>query len=171
MELKDKIIEALSQALKPEYMRLEDDDGISGFVVSRKFKGMSGLDRQEKIDDVLQKPPLTQEERRRILMIAGLTPEEYEAVGVRVRIHKVKEMAGGAVEIQLHGGLSDAEYVRGTFSNAKGVQTTDPKPVNGAVGVLMSFRAKGSEGNPLTKDKALRILKKDQYIEVMADAK
>ncbi len=86
MDLKDKILEALSRALKPEYSRLDDDDGISGIVVSRAFEGMSTLDRQ------------------------------------------------------------------------------------GRIGVFMSFRAKGSKQNPLTKEKALQILKKDQYIQVMADA-
>ena len=39
-----------------------------------------------------------QEERRRILMIAGLTPEEYEAVGARIRIHKVRELSGGGLK-------------------------------------------------------------------------
>ncbi len=170
MDLKDKVLEALFLALQPEYVRLDDDDGISGFVVSRMFEGISTLDRQGNIEEVLQKVPLTQEERRRIVMIAGLTPVEYEAVGVRIRVHKVREMAGGVVEILLHGGLSDAEYVRGALNNQKGVRTTDPKPVSGAIGVLMSFRAKGSEANPLTKDKAIRILKKDQYIEVLANA-
>ena len=81
MDLKDKTLKALSQSLEPEYMRLEDDDGISGFVVTRLFKGMSSLDRQERIEEILQNASLTQEERRQILMIAGLTPEEYDAVG------------------------------------------------------------------------------------------
>jgi hypothetical protein len=170
MDLKDKIINALFQSLQPEYVRLDDDDGISGFVVSRVFKGMSTLNRQGRIDEVLQNASLTQQEQRRILMIAGLTPEEYEAVGARIRVHKVKEMAGGVLEVLLHGGLSDAEYVRGALNNQKGVRTTDPKPVSGAIGVLMSFRANGSEANPLTKEKAIRVLKKDQYIEVMSNA-
>lgn len=170
MDLKDKVIDALSQALKPEYVRLDDDDGISGFVVSRTFEGISTLDRQGKIEDVLQNVPLAKEERRRILMIAGLTPEEYEAVGARIRVHKVRELAGGAVEILLHGGLSDAEYVRRALKKQEGVRTSDPKPVRGAIGVLMSFRARGPEANPLTRDKAIRLLKKDQYIEVMTNA-
>lgn len=170
MDLKDKVIEILVLALKPEFVRLDDEDGISGFVVSRLFEGVSTLDRQGQIEEVLQKVPLTQEERRRILMIAGLTPEEYEAVGARIRVQKVREKTGGAIEILLHGGLSDAEYVRGVLNHQKGVQTTEPKPVNGAIGVLMSFQAKGSETNSLTKDKAIRILKKDQYVEVLANA-
>ena len=170
MDLKDKIVKALFQALQPEYVRLDDEDGISGFVVSDLFHGMSSLDRQEKIEEILQRSPLAKEERRRILMIAGLTPEEYEEVGARIRVHKVREMAGGVVEILLHGGLSDAEYVRGMLNNEKGVETTNPKPVSGAVGVLVSFRAKGSAAHPLTKQKAIRVLKQDQYIEVMSNA-
>jgi hypothetical protein len=170
MDLKDKVINALFQGLKPDYVRLDDEDGISGFVVSGIFKGMSTLDRQGKIEEVLENASLSQDERRQVLMIAGLTPEEYEAVGARIRVHRVKEMAGGVIEILLHGGLSDAEYVRGALNNQKGVQTTDPKPVSGATEVLMSFRAKGAAANPLTKEKAIRVLKKDQYIEVMSNA-
>ena len=52
MEIKDKIVNALFQTLKPEYVRLEDDDGISGFVVSHQFEGLSALDRQEKIEGI-----------------------------------------------------------------------------------------------------------------------
>jgi len=166
MDLKDKIMKALFQSFEPEFMRIEDDDGISGFVVSRSFRGISSLDRQGRIEKTLQKTPLAREERRRILMIAGLTPEEYEAVGVRIRVPEVKQIAGGALEILVYGGLSDAEYVRKTLNNQKGVQTTDPKPVGDAYGLLNSFRAQGTEANPLTKEKTLRLLKKDRYVEV-----
>ncbi len=165
MDFKDKIVETLVQALQPEFVRLEDDDGVSGFVVSRAFEGMTTLDRQAKIEEIL-KP----EDRRRILMIAGLTPQEYDAVGARIRVHKVKEMAGGAVEILLHGGKSDAEYVQASLRGHDGIETSPPKPVKGAIGVLMSFRAKGSGSHPLTKEKAIRFLKKDHYIEVMSNA-
>ena len=104
-----------------------------------------------------------------MLMIAGLTPSEYDAVGARIRVHRVSEIAGG-VEILLHGALSDAEYVRGALNNQKGVQTSEPKPVNRALGVFMSFRAKGNGANPLTRDKAIRVLRNDPYIEVMPGA-
>ena len=130
---------------------------------------MSTLDRQGLIEKALE-PLLSQAELRQVLMIAGLTPVEYEAVGARIRVHRVREMAGGVVEIVLHGGLSETQYVRAALNNQKGVHATDPKPVDGAVGVLMSFRAKGTEANPLTKEKAIRVLKKDRYIELMANA-
>jgi hypothetical protein len=170
MDIKDKIIKALLQELKPEYIRLEDDDGISGFVVSRQFEDVSTLDRQGRIEEALSKASLTQEDRRQVLMIAGLTPEEYEAVGARIRVHKVKEMAGGAVDVLVHGAHSDAEYVRAALTKQKGVETTEPRPISGALGVLMSFRAKGTEANSLTKEKVLRVLKKDAYIKVMPNA-
>ncbi len=81
MDVKEKVIGALFKALKPEYVRLEDDDGISGFVVSRQFEGISPLDRQGRIEDAVSNASLTQEERRQVLLIAGLTPEEYASVG------------------------------------------------------------------------------------------
>jgi hypothetical protein len=169
VEIKKKIAKALNQSLKDAYVRLEDDDGISGFVVSPRFKGMSSLDRQKLIDDILDHAPdpLNKEERRRVLMIAALTPVEYDAVGARIRVHRVRKKAGGAVEILLHGGLSDAEYIRGAFKTEKGVQTTDPKPSPGAPGILVSFEAKGTEADPLTKEKAIRVLKGYPYIEVL----
>jgi acid stress-induced BolA-like protein IbaG/YrbA len=169
MDVKEKVRSALVHELDPEHVRLEDDDGISGFVVSRRFTGMSSFDRQGKIEETLDRASLAADERRQVLMIAGLTPDEYAAIGARVRVHKVKETAGGALEISLHGGLSDAEYVRGTLRRQKGVRTTDPKSVPGPVGGLMVFRAHGTKANPLTKVKAIRILKKDPYIEVMSN--
>lgn len=170
MDLKDKIVKALFQELTPEYIRLEDDDGISGFVVSLQFENTTSLDRQEKIDEALNRAALTAEERRQVLMIAGLTPPEYEAVGARIQVHKVKDTANDTLEILLQGGPSDAEYVRGALNHQKGVRTTVPKPVNGALGVLMSFRANGTEANPLTKEKAIRVLQNDRYIQVLPNA-
>ena len=170
MDIKDKVLKALSEALRPEYMRLEEEDGISGFVVSRQFEGMSVLDRQGKIHEALRAAALSREERREVLMIAGITPIEYDSVGARIRVHGVKEKAKGAIDILLHGGRSDAEYVRGALGNQKGVRTTEPKPVSGAVGVLMSFRATGTAKDPLTKEKTIQVLKQDRYIEVMTNA-
>jgi acid stress-induced BolA-like protein IbaG/YrbA len=169
MDIKDKIRQALLQELEPEYVRLEEEDGISGFVVSRRFENMSPLDRQRRIDGALRKT-LGRQERRQVLMISGLTPQEYDAVGARIQVHKIKQMAGSAIEISLQGGLSDAEYLRGALKNQKGVQTTEPKPVSGALGVLVSFRARGTEANPLTKEKVIQILKNDPYVEVMSNA-
>ncbi len=172
MDVKDKIISALRSPLSAAYIRLEDDEGISGFVVSDRFAGMSTLDRQRLIDDTLNSDSstLTPEERRRVLMIAGLTPVEYDAVGANIIVHKVKKLSGGAIEVLVQGGWSDAEYVRGSLKGLKGVQTTEPRQVSRPGGALMAFRATGPEATPLTKDKVVRILQQQTYVTVMPGA-
>ena len=173
MEITDKIISAFREPLHPEFIRLDDDDGISGYVVSSRFEEMSTLDRQQLIDEALlgAADPLSSEEQRQILMIAGLTPLEYESVGARIRVHKIRELDDGSLEVLLHGGHSDAVYVRGTLDNHEGVTTTQPEQSPGAVGILMTFHAKGTDANPLTKAKAIGMLEADQYIEVMRDSR
>jgi len=168
MDVRDKIIKALSEAFKVDYVRLEDEEGISGFLVSPQFKEMATMDRQLAIDEALDKAsdPLTTEERRRVLMIAALSPVEYDAVGLRIRIHAVRERAGGSLEVVVRGSPSDAEYVRRSLNEQKGISAAEPKPVPEAIGILMSLRVKGTGEVPLTKAKVLRILKKDRYIEV-----
>jgi acid stress-induced BolA-like protein IbaG/YrbA len=170
--LPDKIIAAIQSPLAAEYIRLDDDDGITGFVVSRKFENMSTLDRQSLIDEALRNAtdPLSTEEQRQVLMIAGLTPAEYESAGARIRVREIREQGDGSLEVLLHGGYSDAVYVKGALNNEKGVQTTEPEPCPDAVGILMRFRAKGTEVNPLTRARAIKVLQADRYIQVMQDA-
>ncbi|MBI1900640.1 MAG: hypothetical protein HYS13_05960 [Planctomycetia bacterium] len=172
MELKEKVKSALTRALQPESIRIEDDDGITGFVVSKRFERMSSLDRQELLDELLQKSPLqfSPKELRRVLLIAALTPVEYESVGARIRVRRVKQMASGAVEITVQGDHADADYVRGALNNQKGVRTTEPKDCPGATGLLTCFRAKGTNGAHLTKSSVLKLLSQDRMIEVLQDA-
>ncbi len=172
MGLPDKIVAALQTPLGAEYIRLDDDDGISGFVVSRRFENVSTLDRQQLIDEALRDAPdpLSQEEQRQILIIAGLTPREYESVGARVRVHKIRELADGSLEVLLDGGYSDAMYVRSALDNQKGVETTEPEQCPGGAGILTKFRAKGTVADPLTRVRAISVLEADQYIHVMQDA-
>lgn len=169
MDLKQKITQALRNKLNAEYIRLEEEDGISGFVVSEKFKGMPSIERQELLDEVLGKT-LTRAEARQVVMIAGLTREEYETAGATIRIDEIREKAGGGLEIVLQGILSDAEYVRAALKHEKGVETSNPRPLSGTRGGLVSFQAKGTEANPLTKERALRVLKKTRFVEVMSTA-
>ncbi len=169
MGLLDKIKKALQEPLCAEYVRLDDDDGISGFVVSSRFEGISSLDRQQMIDDALQDATasLSQEERQHILMIAGLTPLEYDSVGAKIRVHQIREQDDSSLEVMLRGNLSDAKYVRDVLENLEGVTTTEPGWSPGAKGILMEFRAEGTDANPLTKEKVIRELRADQYIEVI----
>jgi hypothetical protein len=83
MDLKKKVTDALRRNLHPDHIHLEDDDGISGIVVSTQFLRMPVLDRQLLIDNALQRSSskFTKNELRQILAIAGLTPAEYAALG------------------------------------------------------------------------------------------
>lgn len=166
MELTDKIVDALQKPLDAEYIRLEDDDGISGFVVSGRFEKMSTLDRQRLIDEALRAPSasLSKEEQRQILMIAGLTPDEYESVGARIPVNRIRPFADGSIEILVRGNYSDANYVSSALKRLSGVKTTSPTQSPGATGVHMTFLAKGTQANPLTKEVAVNALSSDQYI-------
>jgi hypothetical protein len=168
MAAQKKIIAALREPLKAEYIRLEDEDGISGYIVSARFEGMSMLDRQELIDEAIRnaEEPLTAEEKRRVLMIAALTPREYRASGALVRVHRVRPLAGGAIEVMLRGDSSDAEYVASALRKLEGVEVGKPKSSPG-VEFLMKFRAKGTEANPLTPERALAVFEDDPYIQVV----
>lgn len=172
MAVKDKVLNALRDPLGASYVRIEDDDGISGYVVSPKIEGMSTLDRQSLIDEALEHAPdpLTAQERRHVLMIAGLTPSEYDAVGPRVRVHRIRDMGAGTFEILLHGGPSDATFVKEIVDGLEGVTTTQPTSEPGAAGILMTFRVRGSTERPLTKSQILEALRGDQYVEVMPNA-
>lgn len=85
MGLKEKVETALKGAITAARIRLEDDHGISGFVVSSDFRGMSALDRQTLIDKALRNSSakLSKPELRQVLMIAALTPAEYETVDLK----------------------------------------------------------------------------------------
>ena len=79
MDLKEKVTAILQAAFHPEQLVLDDADGVSGFMVSEKFRGLDSLDRQAMIDKVLRARDahLSKAELREILVIAALTPEEH----------------------------------------------------------------------------------------------
>jgi len=84
VDLQKRIERVLQAAFDPEEIRLEQDDGISGYVISRRFRGMEAVDRQGMIYDALHDPSvdLQPEDMRQILAIAALTPEEFALVEV-----------------------------------------------------------------------------------------
>ena len=85
MDLCEKVFQTLKNGLKLDYMHLDDDDGIIGYVVSHVFDGVSTLDRHELLENVLAQQ-LSHAERRRILVIAPLTPDEWGAIGQQIPI-------------------------------------------------------------------------------------
>jgi hypothetical protein len=85
MELREKVAEALRQHFNPDHIRLEDDEGISGVIVSGQFRGVTSLDRQTLIRKALRDSSvkLTPAELRKVVAIAALTPIEYESLGIK----------------------------------------------------------------------------------------
>ncbi len=59
----------------PDKVALRDDDRIIGVVTSKRFRRMDTMQRQDLIHDILT-THLTGEERKHVLLIVGVTPEE-----------------------------------------------------------------------------------------------
>jgi hypothetical protein len=66
---------------EPASIELRDEDRIIGTVVSPKFRGMDSMERITQIWDLLDQS-LTPEERRKIVTILAITPEEKIAHSV-----------------------------------------------------------------------------------------
>jgi acid stress-induced BolA-like protein IbaG/YrbA len=82
MDLKEKVEDAVKRCVHADQIRLEDDEGVYGFVVSPQFRSMSAIDRQTLIYDALHGSSVkfSKRELRRGLAIAALTPAEYETI-------------------------------------------------------------------------------------------
>jgi len=59
----------------PATIKLEDHDGIIGVITSPGFAKMETIDRQNLIGEIIA-TKLSQEERRRVQVIVGVTPDE-----------------------------------------------------------------------------------------------
>ena len=59
----------------PDKVNLRDEDGIIGIVTSKRFRRMDTMQRQDLIHDRLE-DRLTADERRHVVIIVAVTPEE-----------------------------------------------------------------------------------------------
>src|SRR5688572_13604944 len=93
MEFEEKVMHAL-RPLQLESMRLDlEGERVSGVVISSMFRGLSGLERQSRIDESLDREEtFTPEERRRIVFLAALTPEEHDNVGATIPIYGIDRL-------------------------------------------------------------------------------
>jgi len=78
--LKSQLVQKLSKVLTkafppPATVELEEHGGIIGVIRSSEFAGMESLKRQDLIGGIV-KSKLSLEERRRVEVIVGVTPEE-----------------------------------------------------------------------------------------------
>jgi stress-induced morphogen len=65
----------------PDKVELRDKERIIGIVTSKRFRRKDSMRRQDLIHDILSNE-LTKEERRQVLMIVAVTPEEELAYSV-----------------------------------------------------------------------------------------
>ncbi len=81
MELKEKVERALRNHFQVDYLKLMDNEGIHGFVVSPDFEDLSSSERRGLLREASRDPTadLTDCERRQFSFISTLTPAEYEA--------------------------------------------------------------------------------------------
>jgi stress-induced morphogen len=84
MDLKEKVEKALRSHFRVEHIKLVDDNGISGFVVSPDFLGVDRPERRTRVARALRDPSmkLTRREQHRVLVIAPFTPVEYDLYGL-----------------------------------------------------------------------------------------
>lgn len=62
----------------PDKIKLRDGDGIIGIITSKRFRRLDVMQRQDLIHDILA-TRLSAEERRHVLLIVAVTPEEEAA--------------------------------------------------------------------------------------------
>ncbi len=59
----------------PDKVELRDNDGIIGIITSKRFRRLDPMQRQDLIFDILT-THLSPEERRHIVLMVAVTPEE-----------------------------------------------------------------------------------------------
>jgi hypothetical protein len=83
MDLRKKLVQALSTVIQIDQTILHDDDGLVGYIVSPNFRGQDSYTRQTIIMDALRAPEahLSPDEIRKIIAVVAFTPEEYAVHG------------------------------------------------------------------------------------------
>ena len=67
----------------PDKVKIRNGDKVIAIVTSKRFQQIDTMQRQDLFHDILTKK-LTDKERREVLMIVGVTPEEeiFHSVGM-----------------------------------------------------------------------------------------
>jgi hypothetical protein len=84
-----------------------------------------------------------------------------------IRVHKVKGLGDGSLELSIHGQEIDGKYVAGRLKSEKGVRVTEPNRQSGTEGVFVYVIAKGTDENPLSRQRVIEILQADPEIEMV----
>jgi hypothetical protein len=83
MDLREKVVHALTSVIQIDQSILQDDGGLIGYIVSPNFRGQDSYSRQGIIMDALHAPQahLSSEEIRQVVAVVAFTPEEYAVHG------------------------------------------------------------------------------------------
>ncbi len=87
-----------------------------------------------------------------------------------IRVHKVRELGDGSIEVAFHGSHVDGTYIQGLLNKDKGASVSEPKQNPGTEGVLMYLTVRGTEANPMSKARVVELLTRDAEVEVMPGA-
>jgi hypothetical protein len=80
MALVRKLKRILTKAFPPpDKVSLRDHHGLIGIVTSTRFRNMDTMARQDVLQEVLEEHDLSAEEKRQILILVAVTPEEEAA--------------------------------------------------------------------------------------------
>ena len=108
----------------PDKVEVCDEDRFIGVVTSRSFRRLDGVQRQNIIHDVL-KTSLTPAERRQVVIIVGVTPEE-ELASARRRLRAVEPTGrygrpyAGPGSRSASSAAASGQYVQGRFGAPPG---------------------------------------------------
>jgi hypothetical protein len=89
---------------------------------------------------------------------------------VSIRIHYVKQLEDGSLEVMIRGNHADADYVSRRLKMEKGVMIGEPKQKEGMDGFIYLL-IHSTPSYPFTRERAIQMLNEDQDIEVVGDVK
>jgi hypothetical protein len=166
MEFEAKVMNAL-RPLQLESVRLDmEGERVSGVLISKTFRGMSSLDRQFRIDEYLDREEsFTPEERRRIVFLAALTPEEYDNMGATIPIYGIDRI-DDAVAVRFHGTPSDADYLRTVLGRDESLTFDAPEKRESRSGVSLEMFVRRRDGSVPPVDLVRDLLSRDQFVSL-----
>lgn len=84
-----------------------------------------------------------------------------------IRLHRVKKLADGTLELWLHGREPDAEYVAGRLKHIPDADVSDPYFKSGTTGVFVYLSVRVGRPSTLTTNTLLGTLSGDPEIEII----
>jgi hypothetical protein len=87
-----------------------------------------------------------------------------------IRVHRIRELADGSIDVAFHGGEADSRYIRSLLDKDKGATVSEPQEAPGTAGVFVHLIVSGTPANPVSKDRVVRRLSEDDEIVLVPGA-